>query len=453
MKKSLYEKIFKNKKITVMGLGLLGRGIAVSKFLAESGAKLIITDLKSEKELKTSIQKLKKYKVTYHLGKHYLKDFEKKDMIIKSAGVPIDSPYIKNAKDSGVPVEMDASLFVKIVKKIYPKVKIVGITGTRGKSMTTALIYHILSENKNKLKANIFLGGNMRNLSTLPILKKIKENDIVVLELDSWQCQGFGDSKISPDIAIFTSFMKDHMNYYKNDTKKYLLDKSYIYRFQNKNNVFVTDKETLGKLETKPKSKIIIPEDKLITDISRLKLNIIGMHNVKNASFAYKVSQELGLEKKDIIKSLKTFKGLEGRLEITENNLGRIVINDNNATTPEATKAGIEAVKENYKKSRIILIAGGSDKTLDLSSLIKAIKNVYKTILLPGNGTTRLINDLKTDYLIVKDLKEAVYLSVKNGTKKDVILFSPGFASFGIFKNEYDRNDQFLKIIKNISKK
>jgi UDP-N-acetylmuramoylalanine--D-glutamate ligase len=173
MKKGLYQNLFLNKKITVMGLGLLGRGIQVAALLAGSGAKLTVTDLKTADELKTSLNKLKKFKIGYVLGKHDVKDFENVDLVIKSAGVPLDSPFIKHAKERGVPVEMDASLFTKIVKKIYPEVTIVGITGTRGKSMTTALIYHILNDNSQRLGSKVFLGGNMRNKATLPILKEM----------------------------------------------------------------------------------------------------------------------------------------------------------------------------------------------------------------------------------------------------------------------------------------
>ena len=447
MKKGVYQKIFKDKKITVMGLGLLGRGLQVSAFLAQAGAKLTITDLKTAEELRTSIKKLQKYKVRYVLGKHDLKDFENVDIIIKSAGVPLDSVYIQHAKEKSVPIEMDASLFVKIVKKIYPKVKIVGITGTRGKSMTTALIHHILNENSKILNAKIFLGGNMRNTATLPILKKIKPNDIVVLELDSWQCHGFGDCKISPDISVFTNIMKDHMNYYRGNIDTYLRDKSNIYKFQKKSDILITNTEMLKKFKLKPKSKIIIPTNKTIKSLKNINLNIFGKHNIQNTSLAVEVVSKFGLKQKEIIKSLKTFKGLEGRLEIIINNKATF-INDNNATTPEATGAGIKAVKEKYKKGKIILIVGGSDKTLDLSPLLKEIKKVHKTILLPGTGTNKLLEKIKTKYILSKNLKEAVGEAVKNINSNDVILFSPGFASFGLFKNEYDRNDQFLNIIK-----
>ncbi len=447
MKRDLYKKYFENKKITVMGLGLLGRGIQVSRFLAESGANLTITDLKSENDLKNSVKKLKDFKIKYILGEHRLEDFENRDMIIKSAGVPLDSPFIEKAREKNIPIEMDASLFTKIVREIYHKVKIIGITGTRGKSMTTALIFHILKENKNKLGSNVFLGGNMRNSSTLPIIKKIKPKDIVVLELDSWQCQGFGDNKISPDISVFTSFMKDHLNYYKNDINTYLKDKSFIYKFQKKDDILITNKKTINILNPKPKSKVFILKKETLLKISKLNLKIFGKHNIQNASYAFEVAKNFGLSEKDIFKSLKSFNGLDGRCQFFKIK-NKNIVNDNNATTPEATSVAIKSCREKFPKSKIVLIAGGSDKNLDLSPMIREFKNISSLILLSGKGTDKLIKKIKIKYTITHNLKTAIKLSLEKLSKNDVLLFSPGFASFGMFKNEYDRNDQFLKLIK-----
>ena len=163
-----YKEYFKGKNITVMGLGLLGRGLGYTKFLAECGANLTVTDLKTKDELKTSLKDLKKYKnIKFVLGKHRLEDFRNKNMVIKSAGVPIDSIYIKEARKHKIPVEMDVTLLVKLA----PKITLVGVTGTRGKSMTTALIYEILKKNERTLGKKIYLGGNIRGIATLPLLK------------------------------------------------------------------------------------------------------------------------------------------------------------------------------------------------------------------------------------------------------------------------------------------
>ncbi|MBU0612105.1 hypothetical protein KKB58_01605 [Patescibacteria group bacterium] len=254
-----YRQFFKGKRITVMGLGLLGRGLGYTKFLAECGADLIVTDLKTKEQLATSVKALSKFpKIKFVLGKHRLEDFKDRDMVIKSAGVPLDSVYVAEAKKNNprlggasTPVEMDVSLFAKLAKEVM----IIGVTGTRGKSMTTALIYEILSKNLKGKK--VYIGGNVRGVATLPILKKVKAGDILVCELDSWQLQGFGEAKISPYISVFTSFMPDHMNYYGGSMKKYFNDKANIFKYQKKGDIliirpgmkkFISKKDTKGKL-------------------------------------------------------------------------------------------------------------------------------------------------------------------------------------------------------------
>ena len=185
--------------------------------------------MKTEEQLASSLKKLSQFSnIKYVLGKHELTDFAGKDMIIKAAGVPLDSIYIAEARKNDIPIEMDASLFVKLAEGVV----IVGVTGTRGKSTVTHLIYEILKEAFKKTKRKVFLGGNVRGLANLPLLKKVKTSDVVVMELDSWQLQGFGEAKISPNIAVFTTFLPDHQNYYKNDMDKYFADKANIYRWQ-----------------------------------------------------------------------------------------------------------------------------------------------------------------------------------------------------------------------------
>ena len=459
-----YKEFFKGKKVTVVGLGLLGKRLGDIIFLAECGADVTVTDLKNEKDLAPSLKKLAKYNkptkgqvgIKYSLGGHKFEDFENKDFILKGQGVPLDSPYIEHARKNNIPIEMDESLFVKIVKALNLNVKIIGVTGTRGKSTTTILIYEILkkaylSQKLGIKKLEVFLGGNIKGTAVLPLLKKIKNNDVLVLELSSWQLQGFGEEKISPDISVFTNFMPDHMNYYKNDIQAYFNDKSYIYKFQKENDFLVLGPSMKGLIDSN-KSKTLNANIRNVP--KNWKLNLLGKHNLENISCAMEVAKILKIPEKIIKDSVENFKAISGRLEFVKEINTVKIYNDTNACTPEATSVALKAIgdqKTNLKSKKIILILGGSDKNLDFSNLLKDIKKYVKAIvLIGGNGTDRIIQDLykiKVPIYQEKNLKDIVKKSLGLALRGDVILFSPAFTSFGMFKNEYDRGDKFMKIV------
>lgn len=444
-----FKKHFKGKKITVMGLGILGRGLGYTKFLAECGADLIVTDLKSKEQLKTSIKPLEKFKnIKFVLGKHNLEDFRNRDMVIKSAGVPLDSIYIKEARKNKIRIEMDVSLFIKTA----PKMTVVGVTGTRGKSMTTALIFDILSKNLNGRR--VYLGGNVRGVATLPLLKKVKEGDVLVCELDSWQLQGFGDAKISPNISVFTSFMPDHMNYYKDSMSKYFSDKANIFKYQKEKDLLITSKEVKKLIKGKIKSKIILADKK---SVGGFKFIVPGEHQKQNLAYAVEVARGFKIPIEKIKKTVGEFSGLEGRLQYVKTVKGVKIYNDNNATTTEATIAGIKALVDKPAGVRhlqnIILICGGADKKLPIKDLVETInKNCKSVVMIPGSGTDRLVTEYSLGIMNkkAKDLKEAVKFAINTAKSGDTILFSPAFASFGQFNNEYERNDLFLSIIKKL---
>ncbi len=443
----MYQKeMFRGKKITVMGLGLLGRGVGDVLFLAEEGADLIVTDLKSKKELKESLDKLKKYKnICYRLGKHDLKDFEGRDFILKSAGVPKDSPFIKHAQKSNTPVFMSTALF-----SILTPATVIGFTGTRGKTTVTHMVYEILKSRYAKSKNKVFLGGNIRGIATLPFIKKTRKGDMVVLELDSWQLQGFGDLKISPKVSAFTTFMPDHLNYYKGDLKSYFSDKANIFRFQNKGDIFVAGEQlcTLPSYFTKllPKDTHFISERALP---KRIKLKIPGEHNRYNAAIAFSIARSLKIGVGIISKALEGFSGVPGRLEYLKTYKGIKIYNDTTSTTPEALLVALEALGT---EKNISLIMGGSEKNLDLSILPEALRKYCIHIaLLKGTGTERLLKEKiipsNIPYSLHGSLKDACKKSFKNVSSGGVVLLSPGFASFGMFENEYDRGDQFRDFV------
>ncbi len=454
-----YKQYFKGKRVTVMGLGLLGKRLGDIAFMAECGAKVLVTDLKTEKELAPSIKALKKYKnIKYVLGEHRFEDFENCDFVLKGQGVSLDTPYIEHAKKKKIPVEMDESLFVKLA----PKVKIIGVTGTRGKTTTTILIYEILSsfakatEGQGKI-GKVYLGGNIKGTAALPLLKEVKEGDYVVFELSSWQLQGFGEAKISPFISVFTNFMPDHMNYYGSTSspqvamKRYFTDKSYIFKFQKKSDVLVLG-SSMKKLIKNTKAKKIFANTKHVP--KSWHINLPGIHNLENISCAVEVARYLKIDEEVIKKAIKHFNPISGRLEYVKNIKGIDIYNDNNATTPEATQVALIALGKIISgKKNIVLIMGGTDKNLELKKLVEEIKKYVKVlVLIPGNGTNRistLLHKIKGLHVYKEEnLKDVVTKAYSVSEKGDIILFSPAFASFGMFNNEYDRGDQFMALVK-----
>jgi len=437
------ETIFKDKKVTVMGLGLLGGALNDTIFLAEHGADLIVTDLKTEKELASSVEKLSKFtNITFRLGGHDLEDFKDRDFILQPGNVPLDSPYLLEAKKNNIPVYVSESLFAE-----HTGATLVGVTGTRGKSTTTHMIYDVLQKTPPK-GGKVFLGGNVQNTSTLALLDVVKKEDIVVLELDSWALHGMGDITKSPHVAVFTTFFDDHLNFYKENKGLYLEDKAQIFKNQTESDYLIVSKQAesvvLDTYHEEIESKITIAGE-LRDDI---QLKILGEHNRDNASCAYEVLKILGLSEENIKKGLENFTGVSGRLEYIGEKHGVKIYNDTTATTPEATIAALKALDTGDKN--IVLIAGGADKGLGMSLFMREAKARTKEIvLLKGTGTDTVKIDL-LESLVFGSLKDAVEHAFKKTETGDVILFSPAFASFGMFANEYERGGQFKEIIKNI---
>jgi UDP-N-acetylmuramoylalanine--D-glutamate ligase len=318
--------------------------------------------------------------------------------------------------------------------------------------MTTTLIYEILKANEKYLNAQVHIGGNIRGVATLPLLKKAKPGDILVCELDSWQLQGFGDAKLSPHISVFTSFMPDHMNYYKNDFIKYFNDKANIFKYQKSGDTLIVRpsmKDFINKTDTVGNLVVINKKE-----VATWKFIVPGDNQRENMACAVEVAKQFNIPINSIKKIVESFKGVEGRLQYMKSVKGVKIYNDNNATTPEATISGLQALASTDKN--IILVCGGADKNLDLNAFNKSINKYCKFVsFIPGTGTEKFLSThkVKVQYEVGKDLKSVVVNALKQSKKGDIILFSPAFASFGMFNNEYDRNDQFVKIVNKLDGK
>ena len=413
-------KFFKNKKVVVMGLGLHGGGVGAVKFFHQQGAKILVTDLKKEKDLKKSLQKLKNIPAEFILGRHRKKDFISADLIVKNPAVSRDSFYLKLARDYNIPVKTDVEIFFDLVD---PK-QIIGITGTKGKSTTATLCYLFL---KSKYPDTI-LAGNI-GVSPLEIIPKIKRGAKIVLELSSFGLEGL---KKSPHIAVVTSLFPDHLDRYKS-FKDYLEAKQAIFKYQKKNDILILNRR-----------------NKLVKSLARKAVSKVVFFDGSNVSAAIAVAEIFRVSKKNIKKILAEFKGVPHRQELVAVKNGVRYINDTTATTPQSAILAIKTFKKRFPEARIILIAGGVDKNLDYKDLAKEIKkDVYFLVLLPGTASDKIkkrIGGFNNVYL-AESMKKAVREAVKRAQKNDIVLLSPGAASFNLFKNEFDRGEQFIEFV------
>jgi len=433
---------FSNKKVLVMGLGIHGGGLGVANFFLRTGAKVTVTDLKNESQLSSALKKLVG-KPELILGQHRKEDFQSADLVVRNPAVPAKSEFLKIARKAEVPVEMESSLFFLLSQTK----NIVGVTGTKGKTTTTLLISHLLK----KAKFDVVFGGNLR-LSMLELLPKIKRNSWVVLELSSWQLEGLTPHHLSPHIAVLTNIYKDHLNRYP-AFADYVEAKKLIFEFQGSKDFFITNKnQTLTrKLADQAKSQVkFFSAADLSEEIIR-SCRLLGNHNLENVACALTVAGIFGIEKNLLVEGLTSFKPLADRLE----DLGQIggvrFINDTCATAPEAAMAALSTIF-----APVILICGGTDKSLDYTQMVRVINKKAKgVVLLEGSATDKIAKNLqKTKVLGRFDNFQTAILAAKNTAKAgDVVLLSPGCASFGMFENEFDRGEKFKRIVKSLKLK
>jgi len=451
----MWDDFFKGKKITLMGLGLLGRGVGDAIFFAKHGADLIVTDMKSAEDLKASVDQLKLFpNVTFHLGGHELSDFQGRDMVIRAANVPASSPFLEEARKEDTLIEQSVSLFVQLLRDYKKSVGradekyLIGVTGSKGKTTVTHLLYEMLAH--AFLQKRVRMGGNVQGVSTLAYLDDLKPDDLFVLELDSWQLQSFGDREMSPHVSIFTTFLPDHMNYYKGDMDRYFKDKAQIFCFQGEDDVCFVGENVVPWIEKHHAAHT--PRVRRIerATFPKYSRSLQGVHNEENVALAANAARALKVPEKVIEEVVAAFNGVPGRLQFVVERDGISYYNDTTATMPDATIAALRALSKNRN---VVLIMGGADKELPVDTLAELLPAYARAlVLLKGTGTDRVRGNIhNTDFdsvVEVSSMQEAVASAKKVARKGDIILLSPAFASFGMFVNEYDRGEQFMSALK-----
>ena len=464
---------FKNRKVTIIGLGLHGGGVGVAKFFSRLGAKVLVTDLRNKEDLKESLEQLKGKSIKYVLNQHRPEDFINTDLVIRNPSVPDKSKYIEIAREHRVPIETDIGIFFELCPAL-----IIGVTGSKGKSTVATLISKFLAKEHGR----VILAGNIRS-SVLQKLNKTNKESLVVLELSSWQLAGLRSHRQSPHCAVFTNILPDHLNRYKS-INEYIEDKKEILRWQKskdylilnyddkivrnfaqgvKSQVFyysqdngLTSNLEKGRLGAFVKGdKIIFSQQEKEVICSLDDISLRGKHNIDNVLAAVTVAKLYQVSNKSIKKVLNKFKSLEGRLELVKIINGVKYINDTTATIPEACLAALNSFPSNR---HIILIAGGNDKNMDFSQLAEMVnRKVKKIIFLEGTATPKFEKALKGQIELtssqlkvigpLSSMEQAVVEAEKEAKEKDIVLLSPAATSFGLFRHEFERGEAFVKAV------
>lgn len=435
------KKRFAGKKVLIMGLGLQGGGVGAARFFSLAGARVTITDKRKREELASSLKNLKGLSYKLVSGRHRLKDFLDADIIFKNPGVRWDNPYLLRAEKKNTEILTEPSVFFDF----FPREKIIGVTGTKGKSTTSALIFHCL---KKKFSADL---AGIPQTSAFSILLKKKRPDFVVYELSSFNLENL---RKSPRYAVITSFFPDHLNRH-GDLRGYWEAKKNIFQWQEKG-----DKLFLPKADAALKKLASsIPSDR-IKFFKRKEPRRFGIIKqcVNGESFgaSYEVLKIIGFTDKELKKFYPSFRALEGRMEYLGTKRGIIFINDTCATNPSAAASSINEIKKFYglQGKKIIIILGGVDKGLSYESLETSFPFIKFAIILPGTASKNiapLLRKRRVRHEKAADLKKAVRKAVAVGVRGDIIMLSPAAASFNLFQNEFDRGRQFQKLVSKIN--
>ncbi len=462
----------RGKHVLVMGLGVHGGGLGVARWLLGQGAVVTVTDTAHPAALAASVERLDAAAaahgatVRYTLGEHRPADFTSCTMVVVNPAVRPDSPWLALAEQAGAAIETEMTLFFRVCPG-----PILGVTGTKGKTTSTLLLAAMLRERFPHTVA----AGNLR-ISALEALEQLSAATPVVLELSSFQLERLGRVGLSPRYALMTNLSADHLNWH-GGMAAYANAKWQIVAHQGADGIAVLPYELAGAAEghwaTLPYAgrRMTFSPDHPAADatidaagIFRLHgapllhpndLRLPGAHNRANALGAAALAYSFGVDADAIGAAVRGFAGVEHRLELVRELQGVRYVNDTTATNPAATLAALAAID-----TPLVLIAGGADKELDFSALGPAIQRRVKAlVLLDGTATARLADavqgvgkprdaPLRPPILgPYSDFTAAIAAAQAAADVGDTVLLSPGCASFGMFRNEFQRGEEFRRIV------
>ena len=449
------------RKVAVIGLGV--SNLPLLDYLHENKSRVTVFDEKNINEIpKNIMDKITEYAFDFSLGKNYLEKLKGFDLIFRSPSCLPTVPELMAEYERGAIVTTEIEMLVEMCPGT-----VIGITGSDGKTTTTSLIYAIL---KNA-GYNTYVGGNIgKPLFTK--LSEMKKDDIIVLELSSFQLMNM---KVSPEISVITNITPNHLNIHK-DYEEYIEAKKNIFKWQDENGTLILnyDNEITRNCEKEAKGKVVffsskeklengfIVDDNVIKEsddkirkhiLNTAEVKLRGVHNYQNICAAIAATRQfVSMDK--IVETIKDFNSVEHRLEFVKEINNIKWYNDSASSSPTRTISGINAFNE-----EIVLIAGGYDKNLDYTPLAKPIVDKVKTLILMGQTAGKIFDSVKQEMenqnktvkiYMCNSLQETIDMAKKSAKPGQVVLFSPGSASFDMFKNAYDRGNQFKKLVNEI---
>jgi UDP-N-acetylmuramoylalanine--D-glutamate ligase len=453
-----------------MGLGLHGGGLTSALFFARHGARVTVTDhRKDTSAFEPFLAELAAHGVRTVLGRHEERDFTQADLVVKNPAVPLSSPFLALAREKGIPVETDLSVFLGLCPG-----PILAVTGSKGKSTAATALAACLRIRHPGCR----LGGNI-TVSPLGFLEDLAPEDPVVLELSSWQLADLrGRDLLAPRVCAVTRILPDHQDKYP-DMASYVADKRVLFASQkpgqfavfNADDPWQRDFPAGTAAQVHWYSSAALPpgrrgafleagvgvrrEEGRSEQLLPSGLRVPGEHNRLNLLAAGLSARLFGLEPETIAEALASFPGIEHRLELVAERDGVRCYNDSAATIPEAAAAALASLPE-----PVFLIAGGTDKNLDFRPLAEAADRATGIYLLEGSATRKIEKLFRASGIAFEgpfpDLAQALARAwdaarrraARPGAAGASLLFSPGCASFEMFLNEFDRGRKFKELTK-----
>ena len=451
----------KKSKVAIIGLGV--SNIPLLDYMHNLKANVTVFDDRTiEKIPKEILDKVTEYSFEFSYGENSLNKLSGFDIIFRAPSCMPTKKELKAEEERGAIITTEIEMFMKV----FPG-KVIGITGSDGKTTTTTLIYEILKNNGY----NCYLGGNI-GIPLFTKLNEMKPEDIAVLELSSFQLMGM---EISPDISVITNVTPNHLNIHSS-YEEYIEAKKNIFKHQDENGIVVLNydnditrdckNETEGKVilyssQSKLEDGIILDDNIIKLCQDKLRRHILntdelilrGRHMHENACAAIAATSSL-VEPDKAAKVIKSFKGVEHRLEFVRELNGVKWYNDSIGSSPTRTIAGLKSFNE-----RITLIAGGYDKNLDYAPLAMPILEKVENLVLIGQTAGKIFEAVKEQaekqgkdikIYMCDTLEDAVLVSKRVTSIGNIVLLSPASASFDMFKDFADRGNKFKELVNNL---